>query len=374
MAENATETQEIVIPVSAEWSTSPSPAPVVEVVSEVTEGTVKNSEEKPDNPENVEQTTGDTSAPVSEKPAEVVVKAEEKAIIEPAPLTFANEESEHIFNLIKEGKKDEVFAILSEQKKLSEADKLPPAEIIKLKLQYDNKDFSPKEINDLFEDTYMRPETPIQSPMEDDDDFKVRMDKYNAQVERIESRITRDAKPAVAALLKLQKEIVLPDIQKQAATAQAPSQEELEAQKVQAQKFLQSVDEGLKTFNGYQSTFKDEEVELSVNYKMSKEEKEEIQPIIALANSNAGEFLAKIGWLDKEGNINAAKLAEDLPLIMNKTKIISKMVTESATQRYAEAKKSIKNIDYGKNKTSGGELGETPEQLQSKMATHFFSN
>jgi hypothetical protein len=320
--------------------------------------------------------------PIVEKPAEVVAehpKGEEKPIAvksaEPEPLKFANEESEKVFNLLKEGKIDDVYSIISEQKKLASVDKLPPADIIKLNLQYQNKDFSESEINDLFEETYTMPEKPVQSLTEDDDEFKVREEKYKAQVERLEKRIARDAKPATAELLKLSKEIVLPNIQKQEPINNEPTQEELDAQKVLAEKFLKTVDDGLQVFNGYQTTFKDEEVELTVGYKLTKEEKDEIKPLLELSNSNGVEFLTKIGWLNEKGEINTAKLTEDLPLILNKTKVINKLVTETGNQRLAAAKKAIKNVDFsGGNKAGNGDMGASPEQLQQQMATHFFSN
>ncbi len=338
------------------WSstpTIPTPAPVVEPIV---------TEEKPK--EETPVVVPDTTPIVEETPKEIVPEVE--------PLKFANEESEKVFNLLKDGKVDEVYNILNEQKKLSSVDKLPPADIIKLNLQYQNKDFNDQEINDLFEETYNFPEKPIQSITEDDDEFKIRNEKYQAQVEKIEKRIARDAKPATAELLKLSKQIVLPDIQKQAPVNAEPTQEELAAQQQQTQQFLKSVDESLNSLEGYKVTFKDEEVTIPVAYKLSKEEKAAIQPLIALSSSNAGEFLSKIGWIDDKGNINAAKLAEDLPFILNKTTVIQKMVTETGNQRYAEAKRSIKNIDYSGGKSAGGDMGKTPEQAQKEFASTFF--
>ena len=376
MAEVSTEQQEVAsVPFSGEWKDTPSPAPIVEETKAVIpDENILNSDEKPTvNPDVVEQATGDTLAPVSQTP-DIAVKEEKAAepakVIEPEPLKFANETSEKIFNLIKEGKTDDVYAVLAEQKKLAEVDKLSPSEIIKLNLQYKNKDFSAKEINDLFEDTYTRPDEPRQGALEEDEDFTARMDKYKAQIERLDNRIARDAKPATAELQKLQQEIILPDIQTPGTTAQGPTQEELEAQN---ERFLQSVDEGLQALNGYQTTFKDEEVELTVSYKLTAEEKAELQPILALAQSDGNAFLSKLGWLDPNGNLVAAKLAEDLPYILNKTKIINKMVAETGNQRYAEAKKSIKNIDYGGRQAGNGDMGATPEQLQNKMSETFFS-
>lgn len=325
---------------------------------------------------------------IEEKKEEVIVEAEkpalteEKGIEEKKPeiqavpekekINFANEESEKVFNLLKEGKIDDVYSIISEQKKLANIEKETPADIIKLNLQYKNKDFTPQEIQELFEDTYIMPEKPEQGTLETDDEFKIREDKYKAQTERIENKIKRDAKPAAAELLKLSKEIVLPEIQKQVPVNKEPTQEELDAQKLQVQQFLKIVDEATNALNGYQVTFKDEEVSIPVTYKLTKEEKAAIQPLILLSEKNAGEFFEKIGWIS-EGKVNAVKMAEDLPFILNKESVLQKMVTETGNKRHEASIKAIKNIDYTGGKQPAGDVGLSTAQMEKNWVTGFFS-
>ena len=347
-----------------DWGTSPKvvePAPA-EVI-------VPKAEEKAAEPEAKVE-------PIVEKPEKPI--AEVKAPVEAIqsiqePLKFANEESEKIYNLFLAGEADKALDIYAEQKKLKNADKLPPADVIKLNLQYQNKDFTTDEVNDLFLDTYAMPEKPEQGLSEIDEEFEERNKKYNKEVERIENRIKRDAKPATAELLKLHKEIVLPDIQPQQPELIEPTQEELDAQKKNAELFLQSIDTSLDKFNGYKATFKDEEVELPIAYNLTKEEKSEIQPLIALSNTDAVGFLTKLGWLDEKGAINTLKLAEDLPFILHKESVIQKLVTETGNQRRAASIKAAKNIDYsGNQRSSGGGLGPTGKELEQGMVSHFF--
>ena len=293
----------------------------------------------------------------------------------PEPIKFANEESEKAYRLFLEGKADEVLDIYAEQKKLKEASKLPPAEAIKLHLQYQNKDkgFTEKEITDLFNEQYEMPDKPVQFLSESDDEFEARTTRYEKDVQRIENRISRDAKPAVAELAKLSKEIVLPNIVNVAPEPIEPTQEELDVQRKKDEIFIQSVNDGIAKFNGYESTFKDEEVEIKVAYRPTADEKIELQPLIALSNTNAGEFLAKIGWLDDKGEINTSKLAEDLPFILDKSKILQKMVSETGNKRHEASIKAIKNIDYSGAPPSGGDMGKTNQQKESEMVTHFFT-
>lgn len=346
-------------PFAMDWGTSPKvvePAPVAE------------KEVKPD-------AIAEAIAEHPEKPiVEVKVPAEAIQSIQ-EPLKFANEESEKIYNLFLAGDADKALDIYAEQKKLKNADKLLPADVIKLNLQYQNKDFTPDEVNDLFLDTYAMPEKPEQEISELDEEFLERTKKYSKEVERIENRIKRDAKPATAELLKLHKEIVLPDIQPQQPKLTEPTQEELDAQKKEVDIFLQSIDTSLDKFNGYKATFKDEEVELPIAYSLTKEEKSKIQPLIALSNSNAGEFMRTIGWIDEKGQIDTSKMAEDLPFILDKKSVIQKMVTETGNQRRAASIKATKNIDYsGNQRSSGGGLGPTGQELEQGMVSHFFGS
>lgn len=314
---------------------------------------------------------------VEDKPvveAEKVV-VEEKPIVETAAIEtpkFANEESEKVFNLIKEGKLDDAMSIYSEQQKLANANKLPPAEIIKLNLQYQNKDFTPTEIQDLFDENYPLPEKPVQAITEDDEDFKIREEKYEKDVQRVENRISRDAKPATAELLKLSKEIVFPDIIKESPVRTEPTQEELEGQKKAMELFFKDVEEGSKGFNGYNTTFKDEEVEIKVLYPVTAEDKKALTPLFESLYKDFPKFLSELGWTDADGKITP-KVTEDLHLLQNRDKVFAKLVSEVGNQRLAEKIKSQKNIDYSGKTKSNGDLGATPQEKEKAMVTHFFS-
>lgn len=344
----------VVNPFATDWGTSPK---VMEPIQETVA---------------VEEKIEETENKKDEKPAEEAKAPVEAIQSIQEPFKFANEESEKIYNLFLAGEADKALDIYAENKRLKESDKLPPADIVKLNLQYQHKDFTQEEINDLFLDTYAMPEKPEQSISELDEEFLERTTKYNKEVERIENRIKRDSKPAAAELQKLQKEIVLPNIPQQQPKILEPTQEELDAQNEAAKFFLQSIDSSLEKFSGYKATFKDEEVELPIAYNLTKEEKSEIQPLIALSNIDAKEFLTKLGWLNDKGGINTLKLAEDLPFILHKETILQKMVGETGNQRRVASIKAAKNIDYSGSQRSGGNMEPQKEVVEGKMVRHFF--
>jgi len=298
-------------------------------------------------------------------------KGEEKII--PELPKFSNEESEKVYNLLLAGDTDKVVDIYNEQRKLKESDKLSPEEAIKLSLQYKNKDFSPTDVQDLFEETYIIPEKPIKAEFEDDEDFEIREDKYKVSLEKINRRIERDSKSAITDLQKLSKEIVLPEIQRKELSPVEPTQEELDAQSKGMEVFFEDLNKGAESFKGYNTTFKDEEVEIKVNIPVTQEEKEALSPILKSVYNDMASFFVQLGWADKDGKVSG-KLVEDVHLILNKENVLSKMVSEAGNKRYAEAKKSIKNIDYSGKEKGDGNLGPTPQEKGKAMVSHFFSS
>lgn len=335
------------------WKAEPTVAtPVVEAIEEKVEVV----EEKPKD-----------EKPTDEKPTEEV----KPTVAAPEPIKFENEESEKVFNHLKEGKIDDVLPILVERDKLLKADKLSPAEALKLSLQYQNKDFTPQEVQDLFDETYVYPEKPVREDLEDDDEFKAREEKYNKSVEKIENKIARDAKPAITELQKLAKEIKIPDTLKNISEEKPPTQEELDAAKQNRDRFFTDLSEASKDFKGYTTNFKDEEVEIKAVYTVSPEEEKALAPLLESAYSDLPALFEQLKWVDKEGKVTG-KLKEDLHLLQNKESVLNKLVSEAATQRYAEAKKLIKNIDYSGNGSSAGNAGKTPEQAKAEMSSTFF--
>jgi len=357
MAETATE------PVVANFFEGKAePAPII-----ITEAPVVEEKKEEVIPPVVENATIETKEEPKIIPpvAEVIPPVEKK--------TFPNEASENAYNLMVEGKMDELRDVLNEQAKLAGADKLSPADAIKLNLQYKHKDFTPSEINDLFNEQYELPDAPVQRVTETDEEFEERVADHNKEVKKIEGRISRDAKPAVAELLSKKTEIVIPKILNNEPEFKQPSQEELEAEKKKGELFTQSLNEGLTKFSGYHTTFKDEEVEIKVGYKATDEDKKAIQEIVELSNTDAAQFFNKLGWMDDKGQVIASKIIEDLPLILNKEKVFQEIASEMGNQRHAASVKAIKNIDYSGNKTKG-DLGETPIQKQEKFVKHFFES
>lgn len=320
--------------------------------------------DKPNEPEKIPTAT----------PKDIPARTEEeKEKLTPnLELKFANETSEKIFNLLKDGKEDDVFNYLNQKQVLKNLDKIPAPDLIKLQIKNENKDYTPQEVDDVFSEKYSLPDAPKQRDDETEEEFKVKEDKYKEKVAVIERRIERHAKDSKTELLKLQQELVLPDIPKQQQSPQItePNQEELAATAKARENYLTSIDDGLNDFKSIDAVFKDKDVEIKAEYKISADEKKELKA--AMENFNLEQFIQN-RWLTEDGKFNTAQQAKDIFLLTQGDKAIAKLVNEVGTKRHEAAIKSQRNVDYSGQHRSGN-FNPTAKEQGEEMAKFFFSN
>ena len=343
-----------------------------EVAPTIEEKDKKTKEEKPiiDKPNEQEKAPKETTK-------DITSSVEEKKVTEPkSEFKFANKTSEKIFNMLTtEGKSEgeaenALYEYLSIKKTLASLDKLPAAEKIKLQLKNENKDYSPEEINDLFNETFVYPDKPEQELSETEEEFEVRENKYKDKVAKIDRRIEREAKKASAELLKQNESLVLPDIPKPEAKINEPTQEELEATAKARENYLTSIGDGLDDFKSIEATFKDKDVDVPVAYKINADEKKELRQM--MENFNLEQFIQD-RWLTKDGKFNTAQQAEDLFLLTKGKTAIAKLVNEAASKKEAEVRKSIRGVDYsGINRAA--DISPNLQDERDKAARHFFAN
>lgn len=332
---------------------------------------VKPIVDKPNEPEKI-PTASPKDIPSREAPKEEVV-----APLKPAnEIKFANKTSEKIFNLLtaqgenKESSEDALLEYLSIKKTLSSLDKLPASEKIKLQLKNENKDYTAEEINDLFSETYVYPEKPEAELSETEEEFEVRLKKYEDKVAKIDRRIEREAKKASVELLKQNENLVLPEIQKPEATIQQPSQEELDKVAKARENYLSSIGDGLENFKSIDATFKDKDVDIKVAYKVSAEERAELHQ--TMENFNLENFI-KDRWLTEDGKFNTLQQAKDILQLTKGDEITAKLINEAVSKKEAEVRKSIRNVDYSGNNRSA-DLTPSAQEEMDKAARHFFAN
>jgi hypothetical protein len=106
--------------------------------------------------------------------------------------------------------------------------------------------------------------------------------------------------------------------------------------------FEKSIDEGLKSFEGFKVNYKDEEVQFDGNYSLSQEEKAKLQN--DLKDFDLESFYGPRYY--KDGKYDAKQIAEDIYFLQNRDKIVNSMVTQAVSKAKSDLLKGMKNIDY----------------------------
>lgn len=273
------------------------------------------------------------------------------AVPTPQEIQWANEDSKRFFDLLKEGKEDDVYAFLNQKKQLERLEKYDvndvnqATEIIKANLQFKYQDLKPQDIDRLFKRQYSMPPQPVRDLDQTDEDYNQVLDEWKRQVQEREQDLMIDAKVAKPELIKYKSQIVLPDIPKVEPQSQVPDQKELEAkQEAFFNNFKQRLESSYQNFKGFSVTAKDGDVQLPISYTISPEEvassKEEVMQVI----TNTNEFFDG-RWFDENGNPNITQIQEDLYLLKNRDKVFQKIANESAAQRFAHHQKIQNNIN-----------------------------
>lgn len=288
-------------------------------------------------------------------------------------INFADEQSKHIHELLREGKSKEVKQFLETQERLEslstiEINSDTAEDIIKLGMQLRNKDLTPKEIEYKFNKQFAIPKEPVQGDIEDDADFEARKMDWKEQVEDAKMNRIIEAKSFRPELQKATTELVLPEIQKRSQSAEKePTQEELDAFNNAKNAFLQSAEKSINGFTGFSVQVKDKDVDYTVAYSPSQEEKTLISGKIkefAESGFNVNAVLAD-RWVEDDGKtINVNQMTEDLSRIFMGKNSEQKIAMDSANKRLEAYLKEKKQINV--NEQSHGSQFE-PSNNQTEM-------
>lgn len=268
---------------------------------------------------------------------------------------YKNEDSKKIAEYINEGKIDELTSFFDTQKKVDKllkadlSDKKAVEELVKFNIKQQNLGLEQEDIDFLFEEKYSIPKEPKQKDDELDDEFAERHAAWNEQRERIEKRMVIEAKMAQPKLEQLKSELVLPEIHKENTQQQMqqPSQEDLAAFTKAKDSFIQSAQQTVNSFNGFSVQVKDKDVDYTVGYVPSNDEKTFVSNELkkfAEAGFDANALLAE-RWVEADGKtLKVDVMTKDLLSIYTNEKLAQKLATDSANKRleaYLKEKKQI---------------------------------
>lgn len=285
---------------------------------------------------------------------------------------FENETSRNLFAAIKEGKTDEIFDILNRQKKLesltnSEINANIAAEIIKTNIENKYKDLSKEEVDILFYDNYNFPAKPEQSYDETEEDYNARVQNWQSQIEFIEKRMIIDAKVIRPELEKLKSDIKLPDVYG-FDELQAESQEEYENLQQARQIYEQTLNSEFNSFNGFNVSVKDEDVEIPITFNVAEDERFRMKE--ALSDFDSDNYFGE-RWFNEDGRPKVQQVMSDIYILENFNKILQKVANEAASQRLVAHFKKSGNVTIN-NPTPQGQPQQNPNALMDSLADWAF--
>ena len=268
---------------------------------------------------------------------------------------FKDEVSKTLFDAIREGKADDVYQVLNQQKRL---EKLTTAElntelaieIVKENLKQKHKELNDEEVDLLFYDKFYVPLKPEQEFDETDEDYSNKVKAWESQVDYTEKKLLIEAKMTRSELEKLKSEIKLPDIYNEAGRY-AESQEEFELMQQARSTYEQTLNSEFQSFNGFNVSVKDEDVEIPIAFNVAEEERLSMKN--ELEDFDTDTYFEN-RWFNNDGRPNVQQIMADKYLLENRDKIFSKIANEAASQRLLAHLKKSGNININQTPTPQG--------------------
>jgi len=268
---------------------------------------------------------------------------------------FSNDVSRTLFDAIREGKSDDVYQILNEQKRIdkltnSELTTDIAAEIVKTNIQNKFKDLSPDEVDLLFYDQFFVPLKPEQGYDETDEEYGVKLNSWKVQADYTEKRLMIEAKVLRPEIAKLKSEITLPDIYNEAGR-EAQYQEEFEYLQQARSVYERTLDSEFQSFNGFNVSVKDNDVEIPISFNIAEDEKLALKQELSDFD---GEAYLEDRWFNEAGKPNVRQIMADKYVLENLPRILQKVANEAASQRLLAHLKKSGNISLNQNPTPQG--------------------
>jgi hypothetical protein len=287
---------------------------------------------------------------------------------------FSDDISRTLFDAIREGKTDDVYNILAEQKRL---EKLTTAEvtpdlaydIIKTNIQNKYQDLTAEEVDLLFYESYNFPPKPEQGYEETDEEYKEKLQNWESQVNFIEKRMVIDAKVIRPELNKLKSDLQLPDIYG-LGEYEARLQEESEVLSQARTSYERALDSQFNSFSGFNVSVKDEEVEIPITFNVADEERLALKQELSDFD---GEAYLENRWFNEAGEPNVKQIMADKYVLENLPRILQKVANEAASQRLLAHLKKTGNITLNQQ-TPQGAVQQSPNADMDRLAAWAFSS
>ena len=276
-------------------------------------------EEVLDEEEFIKQRTGGMYSSWEELDAALQAQQEQQK------LEFENETSQILYNLIAEGKINEVADILYNKKIADEVKTKPDEDVLKSYIKFKNPEFDNDDIEAEYAEKYSI------------DEFAFDESKLKREQKKLNQKIKNDVSEARQFFESMSEDIKFPQYTQ--SQQEVEPELDIEAQE-ERQKFLESLN-GVETRVGaLPFSWKDDKASLSINGKF------EIPAQEASKYRDAAESLQDYyaERYYKDGKYQSEKLLKDLYIADNFDKIVQSVISQTANQTRLEMLKQRKNI------------------------------
>lgn len=256
------------------------------------------------------------------------------AINESSAPKFENEMSEAIYNLLLEGKIDDVVDILGTKKFAEDIKSGDDEDVLKAYIKVNNPEFDDDDVDSEYEEKYQI------------DEYSFDESKLKREQKKLSQRIKNDVESAKEFFDSLAQEIKLPELSRKTESVEQQDDSEMEALiQEQRSSFLSSLNGVESRVSSLPFSWKDEKSNVAVNGKFDI-------PAQELSKyRQAAEDLEsyQVDRYYKDGKYNADRLVKELYISDNLDKIITSAVSQAVNQTRLEMLKQSKNIQTENN-------------------------
>jgi hypothetical protein len=242
---------------------------------------------------------------------------------------FENELSESLYNMIAEGKIDEVVEVLGVKKFAEDMDNMAEEDILKAYIKVNNPDFDDDDIESEFEENYKI------------DEYQFDESKLKREQKKLTQRMRSDVNDAKEFFGTLAQEIKFPELSGKTAVQENPEDAEMDAMIQEYRSaYLNSLNGVENRIGSLPFLWKDEKANVSVNGKFdipAQELSKYREAAVDLESYQVERYF-------KDGKYQSEKLVKELYLADNFDKILNSAISQAVNQTRLEMLKQSKNI------------------------------
>lgn len=285
--------------------------------------------------------------------------------------TKAQTPAEIKYETLEATKIKELYAIIDKKEKLDqltvgEVTKENAPKIIKAAMVEKYKGLSPEMVNHKFNKSFSLPPKPVEDTFDTPTEYEVAQNDWKEKVADIEMEMLIEANLVRPELERIKSEIKMPEIEKQTNNDVQSTPEELAKEQQEKEMFLQFAGEAINKFEGFNVSYKNNDVDVQSTYALSDEEKTSVlgkMKLLAEKNYNSNAVFAE-RWVNADMSFNYSQIAKDLAILETADKSSQKFVSDTAAKVKEQYIRNKHNTDLGK--PAGSELQLEDKTTQQK--------